>query len=144
LNKIKSSKLKDNTIVVITADNNTIEGNMKYTNKPLLTSKNIPFYMYIPQKLRKTLKIDTRVYGSHKDIYPTLYNMILNNQEYISVGTNMLDKNISHYGVNSSKIIVSKNNIIKAKDISKDSKNENINYYRSLLAISQYLLNLYK
>jgi phosphoglycerol transferase MdoB-like AlkP superfamily enzyme len=144
LNKIKKSKLKNNTVVVVTADNNTIEGNMKYTNNPLLTSKNIPFYMYIPNNLKKNLNIDTSFYGSHKDIYPTLYNMILNESEYVSVGTNIMDKNISHYGVNASKIIINKNNIVKANDISKSSDNDSINYYRSLLAISQYILNIYK
>lgn len=144
LTKIKNSKLKDNTIVVVTADNNTIEGNMRYTQKPLLTAKNIPFYIYIPKKLRQNLDINTAIFGSHKDIFPTIYNLILSNTQYISVGTNMLNKTIFHCGVNGSKIVASKNKILKANNLQQKSKYKEINYYRALLAVSEYLLNQYK
>lgn len=142
LTKVKNSKLKNNTIVVITADNNTIEGNMRYdkTNR-LLTTKNIPFYIYIPKQLKRTLNIDTTVFGSHKDIYPTIYNLVLDKAKYISVGTNMLDNNITHIGVNGSLICVSKNNQVKVTNLNKKSDIFEINYYRALLGVSGYLIN---
>ncbi|MFV7791436.1 sulfatase-like hydrolase/transferase, partial [Aliarcobacter lanthieri] len=41
LDEFKQSRFKDNTIIVITADNNTVEGIMKYDDNPTFTSKNI-------------------------------------------------------------------------------------------------------
>ena len=57
LDKFKKSKFKDNTIVVVTADNNTIEGIMKYDDNPIFTSKNIPIYFYLPKELKDRLEI---------------------------------------------------------------------------------------
>lgn len=144
MTQIKSNpKLSKNTIVVITADNNTIDGDMKYEKNKLLNSKNIPFYLYIPKELKDTLSIDTTVYGSHKDIFPTLYNILLSDSSYISIGTNMLDKNATHIGVNRSKVIASKNGVIKIDKLNKTYKEIDANYYRSILAISEYLIKSY-
>ena len=141
ITKIKNSDLGKNTIVIITADNNTIEGNMKYDKDKLFNSRNIPFYLYLPKELKKTLKIDDTVFGSHKDIFPTLYNIVLSDTKYISIGTNMLDKNATHIGVNGSKIIASKKRVIKVNNLNKPHTQFEVNYYRSSLAIAQYLLN---
>ncbi|RLA82592.1 MAG: LTA synthase family protein [Epsilonproteobacteria bacterium] len=144
LTKLKNNpKLSKNTIVVITADNNTIAGNMKYDKDKLLNSKNIPFYIYIPKELKDTLSIDTTVFGSHKDIFPTLYNILLSDTSYISLGTNMLHSKAIHIGVNRSKVIASKNGIVKIDKLNKDYKEQEANYYRSILAISEYLIKQY-
>ena len=47
---------------------------MKYDDNQLLNSKNIPLYFYLPEELKEKIDIDTKVAGSHKDIFPTLYN----------------------------------------------------------------------
>jgi phosphoglycerol transferase MdoB-like AlkP superfamily enzyme len=143
LTKIKNSKLAKNTIVVITADNNTIDGNMKYDKNAVFNSKNIPFYLYLPPQLKKNLKIDSLVFGSHKDIFPTLYNIVLSDTKYISIGIDMLDKNSTHIGVNGSKVVISNNGVFRVTNLDKKSKNYEINYYRSILAITQYLLGKY-
>ncbi|WP_419671678.1 hypothetical protein [Aliarcobacter butzleri] len=72
---------------MITADNNTVEGIMKYDDNPTFTSKNIPIYFYLPKKLKDKLDIDTTVAGSQKDIFPTLYNLTLDSKNYISIGS---------------------------------------------------------
>ena len=145
LTRIKNNpKLSNNTVVVITADNNTIAGNMNYDKKSLLNSKNIPFYLYIPKDLKDTLIINTTVFGSHKDIFPTLYNILLSDSSYISIGSDMLDKNARHVGVNRSKVIASKNGVIKINKLNKTYKEIDANYYRSILAISQYLIDSYE
>jgi len=143
LDKIKSSALKNNTIVVITADNNTVEGIMKYDKNPLFTSKNIPIYFYLPQDLKNTLAVDTKVAGSGKDIFPTLYNLTLNNKRYISIGVNLLDKNASHYGFNGSQIVTDGNKTIKLQGL-KDSSTKHSKYYRACIAITEFLLEQYK
>ncbi|MGB7401970.1 MAG: LTA synthase family protein [Arcobacter sp.] len=139
LDEFKKTKFKDNTIIAITADNNTIDGIMKYDNKKVLNSKNIPLYFYIPKELKEKLKIDTKVAGSHKDIFPTLYNLTLKNQEYISIGENLFDKTKKHYGFNGSLIVNSESEAKKFKSFSE--KNQPLlEYYKASLAISQYLI----
>ena len=141
LDKFKESKFKDNTIVVVTADNNTVEGIMKYDDNPIFTSKNIPLYFYLPSKLKEKLEIDTKVAGSHKDIFPTLYNLTLDNKKYFAVGTNLLDKNQIHYGFNGSMIINKNEEVRKLNGLNKEYNNDDIiSYYKSTLAITEYLI----
>lgn len=138
LDKFKKSKFKDNTIVVVTADNNTIDGIMKYDDNEILNSKNIPLYFYLPKELRKKIKIDTNVAGSHKDIFPTLYNLTLNNQEYISIGTDLFNEGLTHYGFNGSMIVNSRTEAKKFKSFKE--KDEMLEYYKASLSISEYLI----
>lgn len=141
LDKFKESKFKENTIVVVTADNNTVEGIMKYKNNAIFTSKNIPLYFYLPNKLKEKLDIDTKVAGSHKDIFPTLYNLTLDNQKYFAVGTNLLDKNQIHYGFNGSMIINKDSDVRKINSLNDVSEDDIVNYYKATLAVTQYLVD---
>ncbi len=51
----------------------------------------VPFYLYIPKDLQDDIYYDKDRVGSHKDIFPTLYALSLNNVKYLSVGgRNML------------------------------------------------------
>ncbi|XPV53433.1 MAG: sulfatase-like hydrolase/transferase [Halarcobacter ebronensis] len=143
LDKFKKSKFKDNTIVVVTADNNTIDGIMKYDDNQLLNSKNIPLYFYLPKELKEKIDIDTKVAGSHKDIFPTLYNLTLKNQQYISIGTNLFDSSVEHYGFNGSMIVTNKEKVEKLKSIEEQTNSKVLNYYKANLAITQYLINYY-
>lgn len=53
----------------------------------------MPFYLYIPQNLQNNIYYDKDRIGSHKDIFPTLYNLSLNNTKYLSMGgRDMLSK----------------------------------------------------
>ncbi len=145
LDKFKKSKFKDNTIIVITADNNTIDGIMKYDDNELLNSKNIPLYFYLPKALKNKLGINTKVTGSHKDIFPTLYNLSLKDKNYISIGQNLFDKSKRHFGFNGSKIVSYGKRIKKYQNLKNKSEDEMLNYYRANLAISEYLIkNEYK
>lgn len=140
LDKFKKSKFKDNTIVVITADNNTIDGIMRYDDNKLLNSKNIPLYFYLPKKLREKLDINIKTAGSHEDIFPTLYNLTLKNQKYLSIGKNLFDNSLEHYGFNGSRIVVHENGVKKYSNLKKDIGDDILNYYRANLAISEYLI----
>ncbi|WP_404318205.1 LTA synthase family protein [Malaciobacter canalis] len=139
LDKFKKSKFKDNTIVVVTADNNTIDGIMKYDENEILNSRNIPLYFYLPESLKSKLNIDTKVAGSHKDIFPTLYNLTLKNKEYLSIGKNLFDLNQEHFGFNGALVVNSKDEAKKFKSLS--IKNEPmLEYYKACLAISEFLV----
>ena len=64
-----------------------------------LDEMSVPFYLYVPKKLRANKKPDTSVVGSHTDILPTLYNVSLSNTPYWATGTDLLsdeaEKNIA-------------------------------------------------
>ncbi|MCT7484327.1 LTA synthase family protein [Aliarcobacter cryaerophilus] len=141
LDKFKQSRFKENTIVVITADNNTIEGIMKYDDNPIFTSKNIPIYFYLPKKLKDRLEIDTSVAGSQKDIFPTLYNLTLKDTKYLSIGNNLFDKIYPHFGFNGSMIVNHGNEVRKLNSLKEKSEDELVNYYKASLAVTEYLIN---
>ena len=90
---IKKSKFADNTIIAVTGDHNLRELS-NYTPEETFLRYAVPFYIYIPQQLKKDLniqKINTKVFGSHMDIMPTLYNLSLSSVSYTSLGNNLLD-----------------------------------------------------
>ncbi len=106
LTKIKSSKLGENTIIGFSGDHNSYtlfpfeNPNTKEINK-----HSVPFYLYVPEKYIRENKVNIKRFGSHKDIFPTLFNLSLSNQEYFSLGNNLLEKNINDslfYGINGS------------------------------------------
>ncbi len=144
LDKFKNSHAKDNTIVVITADNNTVEGIMKYDDNPIFTSKNIPIYFYLPKKLKDKLEIDINFAGSQKDIFPTLYNLTLKNTKYLSIGNDLFDKIAPHYGFNGSLIINKNKEVRRLSSLNEKTSDELINYYKASLTITEYLINSYK
>ncbi|WP_086291121.1 LTA synthase family protein [Campylobacter devanensis] len=92
LNKIKNSKFKDNIIVAATGDHANREYKFDYKNE-IAFGISVPFYLYIPQNLQNNIYYDKDRIGSHKDIFPTLYNLSLNNTKYLSMGgRDMLSK----------------------------------------------------
>ena len=129
--------------VVITADNNTIEGIMKYDDNPIFTSKNIPIYFYLPKELKDRLEIDTSVAGSQKDIFPTLYNLTLKDTKYLSIGNNLFDKINPHFGFNGSMIVNNCNEVRKLNSLKEKSEDELVNYYKASLAVTEYLIKNY-
>ena len=142
LDKLKGSPLGDRTIVVVTADNHTADGIMRYRDEEVLNSKRIPFYLYLPKYIRDEVgDIDTSVFGSHKDIFPTLYNLTLSDTKYIAVGTDLRNPQQLHIGFNDSMVLVSKNRRVRLKSF--DSNLSIAKYYKATLAITQYLLNQY-
>ncbi len=94
LNKIKNSSLSQNTVVAVTGDHN-FWGFMNYKKEEMFQKYLVPFYLYFPKsdKLKKNFKPDKL--GSHEDIMPTLYNLTLSNQEYLSFGEDLFSENKS-------------------------------------------------
>jgi phosphoglycerol transferase MdoB-like AlkP superfamily enzyme len=145
LTQIKNSSLSKNTIVVITADNNTIDGIMKYDENRLFNSKNIPLLLYLPPKVKERVgTIDSSIYGSHKDIFPTLYNLTLRNTPYQAIGADLLNPKLKHIGFNGSMVVSSKEETVKLNSFSEKSKNPLKEYYKATLAVEEYLINQYK
>jgi len=141
MDEIKQSNLAKNTVVAITADNNTIEGRIRYKNQ-LQTSKKIPFYLYAPKSIKKVA--DTTTAGSHKDLFPTLYNQTLSETNFTAVGKNLFSKDTLHCGFNDSGIIVVKDSAFIHKKTKTDEEKKCDQEYDAALAVSDWLIRINK
>lgn len=141
LDKIASDpKLKDNTIVAVTADNNTIDGIMTYPDHELFNSKNIPFLLYLPKKLKSKVDMNaTKHFGSQKDIFPTLFNLTLKNVDYYTIGNDLFSKDSDFVGMNGSGVVSTKDQTINANT----SNSPLAQYYKATLSVQEYLLQHY-
>ena len=99
---IRESGFGENTIIAVTGDHN-VRNLFEYSDKDLLMKYSVPLLMYIPEKYLANTHIETSRFGSHKDIFPTLYNLSLSNTKYLFTGNNLLsvDTNTHYYGINS-------------------------------------------
>lgn len=164
LTKLKNSKYADNTIVAITGDHN-FWNTFSYPLERKLDEMSVPFYLYIPEKLKPNKKIDTdKIVGSHTDILPTLYNLSLSNTNYWATGTDLLSddaqKNIASNCLGS---IMTKDNFViydfasgkekyytwnkdknKSREIVPTEENkehkEMVKHYKASVAIAYYML----
>lgn len=90
LDKVKQSSFKDNVIIAATGNHRVREMSMDLNSQKAF-AYSVPFYLYIPKDLQDNIYYDKDRVGSHKDIFPTLYALSLNNVKYLSVGRrNML------------------------------------------------------
>jgi len=139
LDDVKNSPLSKNSVIAVTADNNTVEGVMRYDNH-FTQTKTIPFYIYLPKDLKPTKEIDTTLASSHKDIFPTLYNLTLYDREYTAIGTNLLDDETLHCGFNDAGVIMAKDGGFEFKKAITKEQLECEEYYRASLAVTEYLV----
>lgn len=102
LEKVEASHWGENTIIAVTGDHNThtlFSYDGAETN--LLDKSGVPFYIYLPPSYKVDRPIYKHRYGSHKDIFPTLYTLSLSKQRYFDTGNSLLSSNPKayHYGV---------------------------------------------
>ncbi len=138
LDGVKGTPLAERTVVAITADNNTIEGIMHYDD-PVAESKKIPFYLYLPPSLRIE-PFDRNVSGSHKDIFPTLYNRTLSNVSYAAMGTDLYDPDVLHCGFNDAGFLLSPGGAFRLGKAENPLQKRCEKQYRAGLAVTQYLV----
>ncbi|AYQ56991.1 hypothetical protein MS2017_1296 [Bathymodiolus thermophilus thioautotrophic gill symbiont] len=87
---LKSSEFAKNTIVVATGDH-VLKGFANYNLAELGYYKYaVPLYLYIPESYKPP--INTQIYGSHLDIFPTLFDLSLSEIDYFSFGKSLLKK----------------------------------------------------
>jgi phosphoglycerol transferase MdoB-like AlkP superfamily enzyme len=97
LDKIKNSELGKNTIVVMTGDHNNLML-FDFDEAHQLQQRGVPLYMYIPEQYKPEKAFDTSVFGSHKDIFPTIFNLALSNSRYFSLGNDLLKADATNKG----------------------------------------------
>jgi phosphoglycerol transferase MdoB-like AlkP superfamily enzyme len=161
ITKIKNSKYGENTIIAVTGDH-SFWSLFEYSNAELEDKISVPFYLYIPKKLRPK-KIDTTVFGSHLDIMPTLYSLSLSDVKVMAMGKNIFadSDNIAYndsgfladkkYAVQYSLLnkkaiyyIYDKGDISKPRLIKESQEQQGhkklIRHYLPMIAISDYLI----
>ncbi len=114
LKKILNSKLKDNTIIAITGDHNIHYG-YNYNEEESFLERSVPILFYIPEKYKAALQYNTSKFGSHKDIFPTLYQIALSKTKYYKTGNSLFD-NKYNYAVNNFNLAVDSIGAIKIVD----------------------------
>jgi phosphoglycerol transferase MdoB-like AlkP superfamily enzyme len=91
IKKIRSGPQGHKTIIAITGDHN-IRKILDFPNDQLLHKQGVPLILYIPEKYNpRKDSINTSCFGSHKDIFPTLFNLALSQGQYVKSGVNLLD-----------------------------------------------------
>lgn len=104
----RSDKLKDNTIIAVTGDHRMRYSSVDEPTEYGLTYE-VPFYLSIPKPIlaNTPYRYDSERIGSHRDIFPTLYNFSLSDQDYITLGgENMLSpQGVSNWGYNATRSI---------------------------------------
>lgn len=113
INKIRNSEFGDNTIIAITGDHSNKQL-FEYADDMAYYKLTVPFILYVPEAYMQQKVVDTARFGSHKDIFPTLYSLALSEQKYLNSGNDLLspDTSIHFYGVNEYKLGMDKQGVI--------------------------------
>ncbi len=106
IHQIRTSELGENTIVVATGDHTNTEF-FNFSDKEKFHETAVPLILYIPEKYKKNKNINPNVYGSHKDIFPTLYHLALSDAKYYYSGENLFQKDSSkNFGYSSNHLLI--------------------------------------
>lgn len=101
MTRVKSGGLKDKIVVAATGDHSFWIGRDEGPTG-LVRKYGVPFYLYLPEALRPA-HWDKERWGSHIDIWPTLYNRTLSGASYWAFGTDMFSAGpgaaMNNYGV---------------------------------------------
>lgn len=91
IHKIRTSPLGKNTIIIATGDHN-VRGMFNYNTDELFLKRSVPILMYIPDDYKPKTKVNLNRFGSHKDIFPTLFNLSLSNKKIVKTGNNLFSE----------------------------------------------------
>ena len=90
LEKLEKSPAAGRTIVVATGDHNNVML-FDFNDTQSLYRYGVPLLMHVPQPYLSRSAVDTTCWGSHKDIFPTIFNLALDDASYFNNGANLLD-----------------------------------------------------
>lgn len=90
LSRIKTSALSDKTVVALTGDHSFwIAKGVGHDEE--FKRFAVPFFISLPERLKPS-NVDLNNFGSHEDIFPTLYHLTLSKQEYVKLGESLVDE----------------------------------------------------
>lgn len=88
LDEVKGSDLSDKTVVSFTGDHN-FWGFINYGLEDAFAKYQVPFYIYVPKDIAPKTYTPNK-FGSHEDIFPTLYNLTLSDTPFLAFGEDLL------------------------------------------------------
>lgn len=104
ITKIKESALSDRVVVALTGDHSYWIAKGVGLDEEFKRYA-VPFFISLPQDL-KPKNYDPENFGSHEDIFPTLYHLTLSNAEYIKLGEDLISE--EGIAMNSSGLVANK------------------------------------
>lgn len=102
LTRVESSSLKSKTIVALTGDHSFWIAKGVGQDEEFKRYA-VPFFLSIPENYRPQ-NFDPTRFGSHEDIFPTLFNLALSDQDYIKFGEDLFSE--KSMAINSSGLMV--------------------------------------
>jgi phosphoglycerol transferase MdoB-like AlkP superfamily enzyme len=104
LTRIKTTALADKVVLAVTGDHSYwIAKGVGHDEE--FKRYAVPFFISMPERLRPQ-SYDPENFGSHEDIFPTLYHLTLAEQEYVKLGENLIEE--EGIALNSSGLFASK------------------------------------
>ena len=130
----ENSDLQKKTILAVTADHTFWVKN--FSNTETFMKSAVPFYIFLPEHLQQQLSIDHvssfhNSFGSHQDIWPTLYELSLSNTAFESFGRSLLKDSDDSFALTYERIIFNKNHgefIQSATEFNSFRNDSNFNY----------------
>ncbi len=109
IRKVRESPLADRVIVVATGDHHN-RGFLQATDDDFIGKYGVPLIMYIPDRYIQNKTIDTARWGSHKDIFPTIFNLALSGATYYKTGDDLFTKDYNGFALHFSPTFFSAEN----------------------------------
>lgn len=94
IKEIKESPFGENTIIVASGDHN-IRQVFEYSPEEGFLKRSVPILFYIPKKYKPAF-FDNEVITSHKDIFPTIFNLSLSDTKYAYTGEDLFDSTVKY------------------------------------------------
>ncbi len=116
MSRIKSSPLGEKLVLGATGDHGFLLIN--YGEGDYLQKWQVPFYVYIPKSAQfaKTAKDQVlERFGSHMDIFPTLFELSLSNTTHYSFGHNLFQDQAPHRAFHFSRLAMNKSGAVIAE-----------------------------
>lgn len=124
IDRLKSSPMAENTLLVVTGDHNFF-ALVDYKQEEFLKKYGVPLYFYIPKNMRKNLVYKPEEFYSSLDIFPSLIDLSLSEQKYITLGKNIFAPRKNYFGLNDHALIANKEFAMQYKFLMKADANKN-------------------
>src|SRR5690606_29442720 len=101
ITRIRGSEIGDKSVIALTGDHSFWVAKGVGSDEEFKRYA-VPFLISSPEHLKPS-KYNASKFGSHEDIFPTLYHMTLSGQSYVKLGENLFEDD--SYAINSSGLI---------------------------------------
>jgi phosphoglycerol transferase MdoB-like AlkP superfamily enzyme len=118
IHAVRESPFGEKVIIAATGDH-TFKGFLKSKDEDIYDKYGVPLILYIPDQYKKNKNPDLNRCGSHRDIFPTLFNLSLSETSYYNFGIDLLndDPDDNSMGIIPGVVLVSKTGAVNLQNI---------------------------